>query len=69
MADEAIAYVVRSITGEEQISVRFSERVFAHQFADNCAMPVRIWRIVRKPRAPRMVERSALTGGPPPISS
>lgn len=69
MANEAIAYVVRSITGEEQISVRFTILSHARQFADQCAMPVRIWRIVRKVTTPRMVERSALTGGPPPVSS
>jgi len=50
MAHEAICYVVRDITGENQLSVRFTVREHARQFADNCAMPVRLWRIISKRR-------------------
>jgi len=48
MANEVLCYVVRDVTGETQLSVRFTIKSHARQFADNCAMPVRLWRIVTK---------------------
>src|SRR5580704_9550676 len=48
---EAISYVVRDVTGETQLSIRFTLRSSARQFADQCAMPVRLWRIVSRRKA------------------
>jgi hypothetical protein len=49
---DPIGYVVRDVTGETQLSVRFVLRNEARHFAEHCAMPVRIWRVVWKRRAP-----------------
>jgi hypothetical protein len=43
-----LGYVVRDVTGETQVSIRFTLRSHARDFAHQCAMPVRIWRIVAK---------------------
>jgi hypothetical protein len=48
---EPIGYVVRDVTGETQISVRFALRSQARTFAENCAMPVRVWRVVPRRRS------------------
>jgi hypothetical protein len=45
---EPIGYVVRDVTGETQVSIRFALRGDARSFAEKCAMPVRIWRVVSK---------------------
>jgi hypothetical protein len=50
MERKAICYVVRDVTGERQLSVRFTIKLHAQSFADQCAEPVRIWRIVTKVR-------------------
>ena len=43
---DVIGYVVRDVTGETQLSIRFVLRSHARTFAEQCAMPVRIWRVV-----------------------
>jgi hypothetical protein len=45
---DPIGYVVRDVTGETQVSIRFALRGDARSFAEKCAMPVRIWRVVSK---------------------
>lgn len=56
---DAIGWVVRDATGETQVSVRFGLQSQARSFAENCAMPVRVWRVVRKskPKTPNDVVR------------
>lgn len=45
---DPIGFVVRNMTGETQLSIRFLLRQHARTFAEQCAMPVRVWRVVRK---------------------
>lgn len=52
MKEEPIAFVVKTVTGV-QLSCRFGIRMHARRFADECASPVRIWRIVWKRPRPR----------------
>jgi hypothetical protein len=56
---EAIGYVVRDVTGEEQLSIRFLLRQHAVNFAEQCAMPVRIWRVVRRRDEAEPVDKGA----------
>lgn len=51
MATDVIGYVVRDVTGETQLSVRFALLSQARDFAAHCAQPVRVWRVVRCRRA------------------
>jgi len=45
---EPIGFVVRDVTGETQLSIRFISRRDARDFAEKCAMPARVWRVVWK---------------------
>ena len=60
MAD-AICWVVRDVTGETQLSVRFTLLRDARDFADKCVGPVRIWKLVRKHREPEPLTAVDLT--------
>lgn len=59
---ETVGYVVRDATGETQLSIRFTLLQHARQFADQCAMTVRVWRVVRKGEVRSSLPRGE--GGP-----
>ena len=51
---DPIGFVVRDVTGETQLSTRFTLRSHAQDFAQKCAMPVRVWRVIRKTKLTRV---------------
>jgi hypothetical protein len=63
MSTRTIGWVVRTVADKTQVSCRFSNETFAHQFASNCAMPVRLWRVVRRAR---FSDGSLAPNKPPP---